>query len=125
MFDTGAGTVVLRRLENAVRDNNNYAVILGSAVNNDAADRAGFTAPSISGQRALMEAAFADALAIVEELPKAPTGGSTRPWQLFPLSARTDAALDAATENLAKTFAEALGGWAAFMGAPGAHLANV
>ncbi|MFI0765318.1 beta-ketoacyl synthase N-terminal-like domain-containing protein [Streptomyces sp. NPDC021218] len=55
IFGTGAGTVVLRRLEDAVRDNNIYAVILGSAVNNDAADRAGFTAPSISGQRALME----------------------------------------------------------------------
>ncbi len=62
IFGTGVGTVVLRRLEDAVRDNDNiYAVILGSAGNNDAADRAGFTAPSLSGQRALMEAAFADA----------------------------------------------------------------
>ncbi|MBL1118657.1 polyketide synthase [Streptomyces sp. 110] len=62
IFGTGVGTVVLRRLQDAVRDNDNvYAVILGSAVNNDAADRAGFTAPSNSGQRALMEAGFADA----------------------------------------------------------------
>ncbi|MBS2552884.1 SDR family NAD(P)-dependent oxidoreductase [Catenulispora sp. NL8] len=238
IFGTGVGTVVVRRYEDAVRDHDHiYAVILGSAVNNDAADRAGFTAPSISGQRALMEAAFDDAdvdpasigyveahgtgtivgdpieitalsetfaargvtdesqcligsvkgnighmgpaagvaglikavmmvregvvpplvnfteanpkiqfdrtpfavntepapwpqpagkrratvssygvggtnaFAIVEEPPKAPIGGRARTWQVFPLSARTENALDAAAANLGATCTQAVGQW--------------
>ncbi|WP_051450524.1 type I polyketide synthase [Actinospica robiniae] len=48
----GVGMVVLRRLEDALRDGDRIAaVILGSAVNNDAGDKIGFTAPSVSGQR--------------------------------------------------------------------------
>lgn len=47
----GVGAVLLKPLEDAQRDKNNiYAVIRGSAMNNDGADKAGFTAPSISGQ---------------------------------------------------------------------------
>ncbi|WP_053177749.1 type I polyketide synthase [Streptomyces virginiae] len=47
----GAGIVVLRRLEDALRDGDEiYAVIRGSAVNNDGAAKAGFTAPSVTGQ---------------------------------------------------------------------------
>ncbi|NBE98001.1 acyltransferase domain-containing protein [Nonomuraea sp. KC401] len=56
----GAALVVLRRLADAVRDGDPIrAVIRGSAVNNDGADKVGFTAPSVSGQ----ERAIADALA--------------------------------------------------------------
>ncbi|MGW3954238.1 type I polyketide synthase [Streptomyces sp. NPDC004752] len=59
VFGTGVGAVVLRRYEDAVRDRNHiYAVILGSSTNNDGGDRSGFTAPSITGQRALMRSAF-------------------------------------------------------------------
>jgi len=47
----GVGLVVLRRLEDALADGDTIrAVILGSAINNDGADKAGYTAPSISGQ---------------------------------------------------------------------------
>ncbi len=48
----GCGLVVLKRYRDAVKDGNTvHAIILGSAVNNDAADRAGFNAPSVRGQQ--------------------------------------------------------------------------
>jgi acyl transferase domain-containing protein len=50
-FAEGAGIVLLMRLEDALRDGYSiYSVILGSAVNNDASLKAGYTAPSIEGQ---------------------------------------------------------------------------
>ncbi|SDI17234.1 Ketoacyl-synthetase C-terminal extension [Actinokineospora alba] len=55
----GAGMVVLKRLEDALRDNDTiHAVIAGSAVNNDGARKAGFTAPGPSGQAAVIAAAL-------------------------------------------------------------------
>lgn len=51
----GCGLVVLRRLEDAIAERDNIlAVIRGSAVNNDGAARAGFTAPGVAGQMDLM-----------------------------------------------------------------------
>ncbi|MEV5463023.1 type I polyketide synthase [Streptomyces sp. NPDC002788] len=47
----GVGVVVLKRLEDALRDGDRIAaVIRGSALNNDGSDKLGFTAPSIPGQ---------------------------------------------------------------------------
>ncbi|MCG8639116.1 MAG: type I polyketide synthase, partial [Desulfobacterales bacterium] len=47
----GAGVVLLKRLEEAVADHDHiYAVIAGSAVNNDGSDKVGYTAPSVEGQ---------------------------------------------------------------------------
>ncbi|MGZ3238620.1 MAG: beta-ketoacyl synthase N-terminal-like domain-containing protein, partial [Burkholderiaceae bacterium] len=49
----GAGTcfVLLKRLDDALADNDTiYAVIKGSAVNNDGSEKIGYTAPSIVGQ---------------------------------------------------------------------------
>jgi phthiocerol/phenolphthiocerol synthesis type-I polyketide synthase E len=47
----GAGIVVLKRLSEAIADRDTvHAVILGIAVNNDGAGKAGFTAPSVDGQ---------------------------------------------------------------------------
>ena len=47
----GAGVVVLRRLADALRDGDPVrAVVLGTAVNNDGALKAGYTAPSVEGQ---------------------------------------------------------------------------
>jgi acyl transferase domain-containing protein len=55
----GAGMVVLKRLEDAVGDGDTiHAVIAGSAVNNDGARKAGFTAPGPSGQAAVIAAAL-------------------------------------------------------------------
>jgi amino acid adenylation domain-containing protein len=65
VFTSGAGVVVLKRLGDAVRDGDAvYAVIRGSAVNNDGATKIGFTAPSVTGhadavRRALTDAAVA------------------------------------------------------------------
>ena len=48
---SGVGLVVLRRLEEAVADGDSIrAVIRGVAVNNDGADKAGYSAPSADGQ---------------------------------------------------------------------------
>ncbi|KJS58995.1 hybrid non-ribosomal peptide synthetase/type I polyketide synthase [Streptomyces rubellomurinus] len=54
----GVGMLVLRRLSDAVAAGDTvYAVIRGSAVNNDGADKVGFTAPSVAGQaRVIAEA---------------------------------------------------------------------
>ncbi len=47
----GAGAVVLKRLSAAIADGDIIqAVIRGSAINNDGADKIGYTAPSIHGQ---------------------------------------------------------------------------
>ncbi|MCR9212907.1 MAG: SDR family NAD(P)-dependent oxidoreductase [Proteobacteria bacterium] len=61
VFGSGAAVVILRRLEDAIADGDDIrAVLLGSAVNNDGAQKAGYLAPSVDGQA---EAA-AEALAI-------------------------------------------------------------
>ncbi|QJB31619.1 SDR family NAD(P)-dependent oxidoreductase [Chitinophaga oryzae] len=56
----GAGVVVLKRLQDAVRDRDHiYAVIKGSAINNDGNRKVGFTAPSIEGQADCIRRALA------------------------------------------------------------------
>ena len=47
----GGGIVVIKRLEDALRDGDHIrAVIKGSAINNDGGNKVGYTAPSITGQ---------------------------------------------------------------------------
>ncbi|WP_240358077.1 type I polyketide synthase, partial [Myxococcus vastator] len=59
VFSHGVGAVVLKRLEDAVRDRDAiYAVIKGSAVNNDGASKVGFTAPSVDSQAEVIRAAY-------------------------------------------------------------------
>ena len=59
---SGVGIVVLKPLEAAIRDRDVVnAVILGSAINNDGANKVGYTAPSVGGQAAVIRAAWADA----------------------------------------------------------------
>jgi acyl transferase domain-containing protein/thioesterase domain-containing protein len=51
VFSSGAGIVVLRRLDDALADHDTIrAVILGSAINNDGARKVGYLAPSVDGQ---------------------------------------------------------------------------
>lgn len=66
VFGSGTGAVVLRRLADALRDGDTiHAVIKGSAVNNDGAQKVGYLAPSVDGQAA----AIAEALAVAEVDP--------------------------------------------------------
>ncbi|APE42970.1 polyketide synthase [Sulfitobacter alexandrii] len=59
VFGSGAGCVALRRLSDAVADGDHiWAVIKGSAVNNDGAAKAGYLAPSVDGQTAAITAAL-------------------------------------------------------------------
>ncbi|MGH1386779.1 SDR family NAD(P)-dependent oxidoreductase [Kordia sp.] len=47
----GGAVVVLKRMEDAIRDKDHvYAVIRGTATNNDGKEKAGYTAPSVDGQ---------------------------------------------------------------------------
>jgi amino acid adenylation domain-containing protein len=62
VFSDGAAVVLLKRLSDAIADGNPvYAVIRGSAVNNDGGQKASFTAPSSEGQAAVIAMAQADA----------------------------------------------------------------
>lgn len=57
---SGVGIVVLKRLADAIADRDTiHAVIRGSALNNDGADKVGYTAPSVAGQTAVIRAAHA------------------------------------------------------------------
>ena len=62
MFCDGAGAVVLRRLEDAIAAGDTiYAVIRGSAKNNDGAGKVSFLAPSVDGQAQVITMAQAQA----------------------------------------------------------------
>lgn len=51
VFGSGAGVVVLKRLEDALNDGDHiHAIIRGSAVGNDGSGKVGFVAPSVEGQ---------------------------------------------------------------------------
>src|SRR5690606_7342910 len=55
----GIGVVVLKRLEDALRDRDAiHAVVLASAVNNDGSEKVGYTAPSVGGQARVIGAAL-------------------------------------------------------------------
>ncbi|MDB6121032.1 MAG: 6-deoxyerythronolide-B synthase, partial [Pedosphaera sp.] len=59
VFGNGAGVVVLKRMEEAVRDGDTImAIIRGTAVNNDGSMKAGYLAPSVNGQAEVVAAAL-------------------------------------------------------------------
>lgn len=73
VFGSGAGVVTLKRAEDAVQDGDRiYAIIKGSAINNDGNSKVGYLAPSVDGQaRCITEAlaiagVSADAVGYVE-----------------------------------------------------------
>ena len=62
----GAALVLLKRAEEAFADRDPiHALVLGTAMNNDGADKVGYTAPSVSGQAAVI----AEALAVADVDP--------------------------------------------------------
>jgi acyl transferase domain-containing protein len=59
LFGCGIGLVVLKPLEDALSEGDNiYAVIKGTAINNDGNRKIGYTAPSIKGQAEVINAAL-------------------------------------------------------------------
>ncbi|WP_438943382.1 type I polyketide synthase [Paenibacillus roseus] len=66
IFGNGVGVVVLKRLDDAIEEGDTiYAVIKGSAINNDGSDKVSFIAPSVNGQAEVI----ADALAMADVKP--------------------------------------------------------
>lgn len=60
IFGSGAGIVVLKRLEEAIADRDQiYAVIKGSAVGNDGGMKVGYLAPQVEGQARVISEAMA------------------------------------------------------------------
>ena len=67
IFGSGVGAILLKRLDDAVRDGDHiFAVVKGSAVNNDAGAKVGYMAPSSDGQAI----AVAEAIAVANVLPE-------------------------------------------------------
>lgn len=59
VFSSGAGVVALKRLSDALADGDHVrAVLRATAVTNDGADKAGFAAPSVTGQAAAVAEAM-------------------------------------------------------------------
>ncbi|MFC4015626.1 SDR family NAD(P)-dependent oxidoreductase [Nonomuraea purpurea] len=59
VFGMGGGAVVLKRLSDALADRDHiWAVVRASAMNNDGAAKAGFSAPSVAGQVAVIREAM-------------------------------------------------------------------
>lgn len=59
---SGVAMLALKCLDDAIKDGDHiYGVLIGSAVNNDAGSGAGFTAPSVSGQAAVIADAHSKA----------------------------------------------------------------
>lgn len=76
----GAGLVVLKRLSDALANRDPiHAVLRGSAVNNDGADRIGYTAPSVDGQAAVIRAAQLVAEADPESITYVEAHGTATP----------------------------------------------
>ncbi|HEX7509384.1 MAG TPA: beta-ketoacyl synthase N-terminal-like domain-containing protein, partial [Polyangia bacterium] len=58
VMGSGAGMVVLKRLDRALADGDTvHAVVCGTAINNDGSVKVGFAAPSVEGQAAVIAAA--------------------------------------------------------------------
>ena len=56
----GVGTIVLKRAEDAIKDKDHiYAIIRGTAANNDGSDKQGYTTPSVNFQRDVILEALA------------------------------------------------------------------
>ncbi|MGA6973518.1 MAG: type I polyketide synthase, partial [Candidatus Binatus sp.] len=77
IFGSGLGIVVLRRIEDAVKDGDFiHAVIRGTAINNDGARKVGYLAPSVAGQADVIAEALAVADAAADSISYIETHGT-------------------------------------------------
>ncbi|MDR6536149.1 polyketide synthase [Variovorax soli] len=80
VFSDGATVVLLKRLSDAIADGDTiYAVLRGAAVNNDGGAKASFTAPSVDGQAAVIEAALAQSGVAARSISYVETHGTATP----------------------------------------------
>ncbi|MFD1906618.1 hypothetical protein ACFSQ7_25505 [Paenibacillus rhizoplanae] len=98
-------------MDQAVRDGDHiYAVIKGSAINNDGTRKAGFTAPSVQGQIDVVTAALEAAAVSAESISYIETHGTGTPLGdpieiealsgLFPVSNGTETAIGSVKTNI-------------------------
>ena len=80
VFSDGAAVILLKRLSDALRDGDPvYAVIRGTAVNNDGGIKASFTAPSSAGQAAVITMALENAGVPANTISYVETHGTATP----------------------------------------------
>jgi phthiocerol/phenolphthiocerol synthesis type-I polyketide synthase E len=80
VFSNGAGIVLLKRVEDALQDRDNiYAVIRGTAINNDGSNKVSFAAPSVNGQAEVIAMAQANAGVNPESVSYIETHGTGTP----------------------------------------------
>ena len=80
ILGNGVGVVVLKRLDDALRDGDCIdAVVKGSAINNDGAAKVGFTAPSVDGQAKAIAQALARAQVEPQEIGYVEGHGTATP----------------------------------------------
>ncbi|MCP5207228.1 MAG: amino acid adenylation domain-containing protein [Hahellaceae bacterium] len=76
----GCGVVLLKRLDDALSNNDHiYAVISGSATNNDGSNKTGYTAPSVDGQAKAIHMAQASAMVSPSEISYIEAHGTGTP----------------------------------------------
>lgn len=100
LFGEGSAAVVLKKYSDAVRDNDTiWAVIKGSAINNDGAVKAGYMAPGVSGQSEVISRAQKMAGVHPEDITYIETHGTgTRIGDPIEIKALTDV-FSAATDQ--------------------------
>ncbi|MEX2475929.1 amino acid adenylation domain-containing protein [Marinobacter sp.] len=80
VFSDGGGLIVLKRLDEAQRDQDHiYACISGVAVNNDGAEKGSFSAPSVQGQKSVIVGAMKDARVDVSDIGYVEAHGTATP----------------------------------------------
>lgn len=77
IFGSGAGVVLLKRFDDAVKDGDTiHAVIKGSAVNNDGSKKTNYSAPSVDGQAEVIVAAIANSGLSADDISYIETHGT-------------------------------------------------
>ncbi|MFC1570056.1 type I polyketide synthase, partial [bacterium] len=80
LFNDGAGIVILKRLSDALKDGDQiWAVVRGSAKNNDGANKVSFLAPSVEGQAQVIAMAQAQANILPEDISYIEAHGTGTP----------------------------------------------